>query len=414
MTINAIDLITAQPWAIEPDALETILQVAARANDAPEAVAAKLGRPLDNTRTVRERDATAIIPITGPIFRRANLFTEVSGATSVEVLARDIQAAADKPSIERIILEIDSPGGQATGIAELAGQIRAIATDTKPVVAYVDGIAASAAYWLAAAATEIVADKTALIGSIGVVATYKPEKDAPIKIISSLSPLKQATPDTEQGRAELQRIIDELAAIFVADIATYRGTTAAHVAEHFGRGGVLLGEPAVAAGMANRIATFESLFQLAGPAGPQQPRGIPMTYQTQVNTALGLPADASADQALEAIKTNEREIDRTAKQLGTEAGAKAERERTSLILEALNEHPHATDTAHAAIAAGLSFEQAQAMIKAIPAPLQTTLEQTGPSAFEQHMAALGNPKISPDQDLSGDKFDAKQFWSSLN
>jgi len=403
MTINALDLITAQPWAIDPDALETILQVAARANDAPDAVAAKLGRPLDNARKVTERDGAAIIPITGPIFRRANLFTEISGATSVEVLARDIQAAADNPSIERIVLEIDSPGGQATGIAELAGQIRAIATDTKPVIAYVDGMAASAAYWLAAAAPEIVADKTALLGSIGVVATYRPEKNAPIKIISSLSPLKQATPDTEQGRAELQRIIDELAAIFVADIAAYRGTTAAHVAEHFGRGGVLLGDPAVAAGMANRIGSFESLFST-----PMEHNA--MTYQADMNAALGLPADASADEAMTALNAKTAAT-QTALDAKHAEGAQAERERTSLILETLSEHPHATETAHAAIAAGLSFEQAQAMIQAAPKAAQAA---AGASEFEKHMNALGNPAITPDQDVSGDKFDAKQFWSSLN
>jgi ClpP class serine protease len=254
---SALDYLLGQPWAIEPNALDSVLSIAQRANESPEAVAAKLGRPLDNARRVRERDATAIIPITGPIFRRANLFTEISGATSVEVLATDIRAAADDPAIARIVLEIDSPGGQATGISELAAQIRAVA---KPVIAYVDGMAASAAYWLASAADEIVADKTALLGSIGVVASYKPEKDGPIKIISAVSPLKHATPDTDDGRAELQRIIDELAAVFVADVALYRAVTADRVIADFGRGSVLLGTAAVHAASADRLGGFESLF----------------------------------------------------------------------------------------------------------------------------------------------------------
>ncbi|MEA3641290.1 MAG: S49 family peptidase [Lamprobacter sp.] len=415
MTTRALDLITAQPWAVEPAALDTILQIAQRANDTPEAVAAKLGRPLENTRQVRQRDATAIIPVTGPIFRRGNLLTEISGATSVEVLATDLQTAADNPAIERIVLEIDSPGGQATGIAELAAQIRAIG-QTKPVVAYVDGMAASAAYWLAAAATEIIADKTALLGSIGVIASYRPEKDAPIKIISSVSPLKQATPDTDSGRAELQRIVDDLAAIFVNDIAAYRGVSPEHVAQHFGRGGVLIAARAVDAGMANRLAGFETLFQSAGTAGYHPQRGPHMTYQADVNAALGLPAEASAEQATAAIQASSAKLT-TATEDGKAAGAAAERERTALILEALTEHPHATETAHAAIAAGLSFDQAQAMIKAVPAPTPSANDANGtngPSAFEQHMAAIGNPPISPDQDTRSDPdAEATALWDRI-
>jgi len=203
------------------------------------------------------RDGTAVIPIDGPIFRRANLFTEISGATSTEILATDLQSAIDNSLVRRIVLEIDSPGGEATGIAELAAMIHA---SPKPITAYVDGIGASAAYWLAAAAHEMVVSSTALVGSIGVVASYRPETDGPIKVISTQSPLKQASPDTKAGRAETQRVIDELAAVFIADVARYRATDPETVMRDFGRGGLLVGAAAVAASMADRVGTFESLF----------------------------------------------------------------------------------------------------------------------------------------------------------
>jgi ClpP class serine protease len=265
MTVRALDLLANAPWAIVPEELERIASIAARANEAPEAVAARLGRPLDNTRRVTVRDGTAIIPVTGPIFRRANLFTEISGATSVEILATDIQAAIDHPSTERILLDIDSPGGQATGISELAAMI---AASPKPTVAYVDGMAASAAYWIASAADQIVVSNTAMLGSIGVVASFRAEKDAPIKIISSQSPLKQAGPDTEPGRAEIQRVVDDLAAVFIADVAAYRDTDPETVASQFGRGGVLVGAHAVAAGMADAVGTLETLLSsFSQPAG---------------------------------------------------------------------------------------------------------------------------------------------------
>lgn len=348
---RAIDLITAQPWAIQPDSLETMLAIAGRTNASPEAVAAQLGRPLDNTRHVTLRDGTAIIPITGPIFRRANLFTEVSGATSVEVLAQDLAAAAADPAVDRILLEIDSPGGQATGILELAGQIRAIHRRSKPVVAYVDGLAASAAYWLASAAGEIVASPAALLGSIGVVGTYRAEKDAPIKIISSVSPLKQATPDTEAGRAEMQRVIDELAALFVADVASYRRTTTDRVISDFGRGSVLVGQAAVAAGMADRLGSFESLFVPPASAGPGPSTHIEV--HTMPDTQLAeTPAITEADLA-------------AATALGQEAGEQAERARVGAIIVAYEQATGLSlGMAAVAISKGFSAEAASAIFAA--------------------------------------------------
>lgn len=364
---RALDLILSQPWAIQPDSLETLLSIASRTNASPEAVAAQLGRPLDNARTVQVREGTAIVPVTGPIFRRANLFTEISGATSVEVLASDLATAAADPAIERIVLEIDSPGGQATGILELASQIRAIDQGQKPVVAYIDGLAASAAYWLASAAGEIVASPSALLGSIGVVGTYRPEKDAPIKLISAVSPLKQATPDTEAGRAEMQRVIDELAALFVADVAAYRRITPERVASDFGRGGVLVGQAAVAAGMADRLGSFEGLF--SPDATAKNARGPVLTVATSHEEFVmsetkpaGTPTPAPAPAITEADL-------KAAEALGHEAGVSAERARVTAILAA---HQEAAGLplglATVAIAQGLSAEAAAAMIAAAPAP----------------------------------------------
>lgn len=389
---RALDLLLGTAWAIEPEAMQTIISIAQRVNDAPEAVAAKLGRPLDNARRVTERDGTAIIPVTGPIFRRANLFTEISGATSVEVLAQDLATAVADSSIERIVLDIDSPGGQATGIAEMAAQIRA---STKPVTAYVDGVAASAAYWLAAAADRVVASPTALLGSIGVVASYRPEKDGPIKIISSQSPLKQASPETEEGRAEAQRIVDELAAVFIQDVAAYRGTDPETVAAEFGRGSMRVAADAVRVGMADAVGGFEQLFSIAGTAGQLQPRGNAMTYQEQVNEALGLPADASADQAIERVRASDAAVVTSAR----DEGRDAENQRVTAILSAVAEAPHARGIADAAIAQGLSADQAQAMIAAMPAPAEPSA--AGRDEFRQALQDEGRQQAAPAPSATG-------------
>lgn len=256
---SAFDLVAAQPWAIQPETLATIAAIARREGEGAEAVEARLGRPLQNARSVSMRDGVAVVPVTGPVFRYANLFTEVSGATSLEMLARDFTTANDDPAVSAIVLNIDSPGGQANGIAEFATMVNRA---SKRVVAYVDGNAASAAYWIAAAADEIVIGKTGMVGSIGAVLSIDParSKKGVLEIVSAQSPKKRPDVATEEGRAQLQAMVDKLAQVFVEDVAAYRGVGVETVLADFGQGDMRLGAEAVGLGMADRVGTLEDLI----------------------------------------------------------------------------------------------------------------------------------------------------------
>lgn len=327
--------ILAEPWLIEPGWLERILLIAQREIDDPQLVALRQGRDLDSTRTVEMRGSTAVIPVRGPIFRYANLFTEISGATSLEVLAKDFGAALDDRSVEHIVLSMDSPGGQATGIAEFASLIWEA---SKPVTAYVGDMAASAAYWIAAAADRIVASPTAMLGSIGVVGTYRPERDAPIKIISTQSPLKQADPSTEAGRAEMQRVIDELADVFIDTVAGYRGASRDQVLADFGRGGLLVGAKAVSAGMADEIGSLESL--IAGISGTTMEtymsnkdgtQATEMTRQRLAATHPELLHQIEEDAKTEGYELGLDEGYEVGLKEGRKEGAQTERERISAV-----------------------------------------------------------------------------------
>ena len=281
-----ISAIQAELWAITPEALNQIISIAKGFGDA-EAVAAKLGKPLTNTSAVTVRDGVAVVPVIGPIFRYANLFTEISGATSIATLALDFQKAVDDPSIKSIVLEMDSPGGQANGISEFAAQIRA-ATAVKPVVAYVSNMSASAGYWLASAASEIIVSDTALLGSIGVVLQPSSDDDGNIKFISSQSPLKHADPSTDAGKAQYQQIVDSLAQVFIETSAEYRGVTPEEVMSNFGGGGVLIASAAIAAGMADRIGSLESVIaELSG----TKPKNLPKKGTTMTMTKESIAAD---------------------------------------------------------------------------------------------------------------------------
>lgn len=162
--MKAFEMAATQPWAILPDMLTTILSIASRETE-PEAVAAKLGRPLENTYQVEMREGVAILPVTGPVMRYANLFSKVSGATSIDVLATDFNEALANPEVQGIVLHIDSPGGTVAGVNEFA-QMLYNARGQKPIIAYVSGMGASAAYWIASACDAIVLDATASVGSI--------------------------------------------------------------------------------------------------------------------------------------------------------------------------------------------------------------------------------------------------------
>ena len=320
--VSAFDLMAAQPWAIQPEMLETIAHIARREHEGPEAVAAKLGRPLQNARTVSVRDGVAVIPVTGPIFRYANLFTEISGATSLEVLARDFSAAQADPLVKSVVLEFDSPGGQVTGISEMAHMIRAAA---KPVIAYIDGTAASAAYWLAAAAREVVINRSSMVGSIGAVLGINSRaREGVIEIVSSQSPKKRPDAATDEGRAQLQAQIDALAQVFIEDVAAYRGVSVEDVLSKFGQGDMKVGASAVTAGMADRVSTLEEV--IAGLAGSTMGDNR-MTVKTS-----GAPAADQPVLTREYLEANHADLVSAILNDGKTAGATAERERIQSVL----------------------------------------------------------------------------------
>lgn len=247
------------PWAITESMMETIISVSKRENDI-EALRSRLDRPLDNTRETTVRNGTAVIPITGPIFPKANMFTEISGATSVDMLALDLNQAIDDRTISNIVLDIDSPGGNVIGINEFANMV---SNSPKPVTAFVGGMAASAAFWIASAADQIVIDDTAQVGNIGVVTSRIIDDDEKIELVSSRAPDKRADITTEEGRAVIQANLDKIEDVFISTVSLNRVISEDDIASHRGR--ILIGSEAVAAGFADALGSLESV--IAGDSG---------------------------------------------------------------------------------------------------------------------------------------------------
>lgn len=240
-------------WAITPEMLSTMISIAHQTNKSPEAVASQLGKEMKNTNAVSVRDGVAVIRVTGPLFRYANLFTRICGATSYELLAQDFNKALNDPNISAILFDVDSPGGEVNGCSELADMIYN-ARGKKPILAYASGSCCSGAYWIASACDKIMAADTAILGSIGVVSIFEKEDEKKtIKIVSSQSPNKRPDVETEEGKAKIQAHIDALAEVFINKVALHRDISPKNVIENFGGGDVFVGQNAVRIGLADSL-----------------------------------------------------------------------------------------------------------------------------------------------------------------
>jgi ClpP class serine protease len=267
--------LTAEPWAITPDALQMIARIVAR-HDMPDAskgtpefvrrdyelMAGPGAQKLAGAQRAFVIDGVAILPITGPIFPRANMMTEMSGATSITMLQNDYRTALTNPDIGAILMLMDTPGGAVSGINAFADAV-ANGSKKKFTSAYVSGTAASAGYWIASSANEIIMDRTSMVGSIGVVAAVpvqvQPDGNGEVwlDIVSTNAPNKRPDAMSEEGRAEIVSTLDAIEKQFVADVAKGRKTTVAKVLSDFGAGGVKVGADAVAAGMADKVQSYE-------------------------------------------------------------------------------------------------------------------------------------------------------------
>lgn len=237
-----------------------MVEIAKENRKTPEAIAREMGRDMKDTNAASVRDGVAVIKVSGPLFRYANLMTRICGATSYELLAQDFNKAVQSPQIKGILLDIDSPGGEVNGCSELSDMIYQ-ARGKKPIVAYASGSCCSGAYWIASACDKILAADTAILGSIGVVSIFeKDDDDKTIEIVSSQSPNKRPDINTEAGRAKIQAHVDELADVFISKVARNRNITADDVVKNFGAGNVSVGQHAVRQGLADGLSSFEAII----------------------------------------------------------------------------------------------------------------------------------------------------------
>jgi capsid assembly protease len=259
------------PWAILPSKLAAILDVLAlRASGeklTEEEIRARIGaaaRPVH-----RVTGNVAVLPLIGTISHRAGMMSESSGGTSTERFTAAFRQALADPNVGAIVIDVDSPGGSVEGVPELSSEIFN-ARGPKSIVAVANAMAASAAYWIATAADELVVTPSGEVGSIGVWAAheddsaYLEQMGVKMSIIRAGKYKIEANPFeplTEEARAAIQEQVNDYYSMFVDAVARNRGVTAKAVRDGYGEGRVVGAKQAKALGMVDRIATLDETIQ---------------------------------------------------------------------------------------------------------------------------------------------------------
>lgn len=224
----------------------------------------------------------AVIPIHGTLVRRASGLEALSGLASYTDIASDLDAARADPSTAAILLDIDSPGGEAGGVFDLADRIRA-ASQSKPVWAVANDAAFSAAYALASGAQRLFVSRTGGVGSIGVIAMHVDQsmRDAQAGVRYTAvyagarkNDLNPHAPISDAAQAFLQTEVDRIYTLFTESVAAHRGLSVEAVRAT--EAGLFFGPDAVAAGLADAVGGFDdALAQLADSLRPTPSLFVP-------------------------------------------------------------------------------------------------------------------------------------------
>lgn len=262
---HIIEQVYFQPWYITPSghfAIHAILESHLGIMPLGEA---KPGTPLPRAGLMEDlfvqrrplsidAEGIATVHILGPLGRGLSKLEKSCGATDFADIQAEIREAIAKGA-KGLLLDINSPGGTVSGTPETA---RLVATKSLPTVAFVDDLMASAAYYIGAGADAIVAEESAVVGSIGV---YIPWVDyseriralgyKPAPIINKGGDLKAlgfGGTLTDPQRAFLQDMVDSDFAAFRDHVRAYRD-----VPDSAMRGQILKGQPALDAALVDQL-----------------------------------------------------------------------------------------------------------------------------------------------------------------
>lgn len=283
MNLNVPDLqpvrhaVSSTGWALLPEVLDQL------------AAAAMWGRTVETGQDQQGLEARTlsgsggagqvlVIPIRG-VMRPQVSFLQLlfgGGGGSTRDLLDAVRAAAGDDRVGGVVFDIDSPGGAVDLVPELAAATRDLRAQ-KPVVAVANTMAASAAYWIAAQATELLVSPSGQIGSIGVYTAhadwsrYDDRYGVTHTLVGAGKYKLEGNPYEplgDEARAAMQATVDAYYGMFTSDVAEGRRVDVDQVVGGFGEGRMVLAQAAVDAGMADAVGgvdqAIDRVFELMG------------------------------------------------------------------------------------------------------------------------------------------------------
>ena len=254
------------PLMIAQPKLDAILAAAGRGFEPPVDAQGVGGRRSERRYEV-STDGIAIIPITGTLVRRSSGLSAWSGMRSYGVIKEEVLDAATDPSVRGILLDVDSPGGEAGGLPDLM-DVLAEARELKPMWAAANDDAFSAAYGIASTAGRLFVTRTGGVGSVGVIAVHLDHSEADRAEGLNYSIFRggrfkaehnSLEPLTDHAIGTLQAEIDRLYGIFAQGVAENRGMSAEAVLNTEAE--LYFGNNAVEIGFADEVGTIEDAHE---------------------------------------------------------------------------------------------------------------------------------------------------------
>ncbi len=269
------------PWAIDARWFESAVNLVKSGMAKESAV-----RALDSSGDFSREGNVAVLSIDGPMRKGTSKF---AGTSTVEIRSQ-LRAAVKDSDITSILLHIDSPGGQVHGTKELADDI-AQANSVKPVIAQIEDMGASAAFWIASQASQIFANETGFVGSIGAFAVLVDNSElherAGVKVhVVGTGNMKGAgtegTPITKEILADVQETVDSLNEFFLAAVMSGREMSRKEV-EKLATGQTFIADKALGFGLIDGIQSIETtLNDLIQPQakGPTRTQSLTDRFNT--------------------------------------------------------------------------------------------------------------------------------------
>lgn len=308
---NLMTAFLAEPWAIQREKLGMLADIIVARAEGEKLVPSEVAAAISDARAreVASVDgAVAIVPVYGVLANKMDAFSAMSGGTSYAGIKKALHASLGNEDVKAVVLDIDSPGGSVPGTEELSSELRALRGGSKPIIAQVNSLAASAAYWIAASADEIVVTPSGRAGSIGVYTAHDDisaalEKRGIKRTYIASTPEKVEGNETEPlGKdtlAHIQDGVNRSYQAFLKAVAEGRGTTVGKVEDGYGRGRVFYAEALMDRGMVDRIATLEeTIARYGGAAEPDTVRRIKAANQSRREAAEVLAAKMAAGEQI--------------------------------------------------------------------------------------------------------------------